>query len=241
MSSDKMSADKTDKHPFSVKAEKPRSRPLSVLIADDHAVVREGIRHVLSSEGGFTVVGEAANGAEAVRLAEKLRPDVVVLDLTMPELSGLQAAERIRKCAPDTSILVLSIHDHEEYVLQSVRAGAQGYLRKDSSPAELRGAIRALGEGGSFFSAPVAQALSSALRGEQLQDERRARLDQLTPRERDVLIGIAGGATNKELAARLGISVRTVESHRESVMKKLELRGVASLTRFALDADLLSR
>jgi len=213
---------------------------IRVLIADDHTVVREGIRHVLSSDGGFDVVGEAANGAEAVRVAQELRPDVVVLDLSMPELSGLEAAERIRKTMPDVCILVLSIHDHEEYVLQSVRAGAQGYLRKDSSPAELRGAIRALYEGGSFFSAPVAQALSSALRNEQIGDERRGRLAHLTPRERDVLVGIAGGSTNKELAARLGISVRTVESHREAMMKKLGLRGVAALTKLALDEGLIA-
>src|SRR5687768_3018726 len=135
---------------------------IRVLIADDHAVVREGIRHVLSSDAGFEVVGEAADGAEAVALAGALHPDVVVLDLSMPRVSGLEAAARIRAVLPDVSILVLSIHDHEEYVLQSVRAGAQGYLRKDSSPADVRAAIRALYEGGSVFSAPVARTLSSA-------------------------------------------------------------------------------
>ena len=213
---------------------------IRVLIADDHAVVREGIRHVLASDIGFEVVGEAADGAEAAALAGTLQPDVVVLDLSMPELSGLKAAERIRATVPDACILVLSIHDHEEYVLQSVRAGAQGYLRKDSSPAELRAAIRALHEGGSFFSAPVARTLSSALRNERLEDDPRGRLDDLSARERDVLVEVARGRTNKEIAGQLGISVRTVESHREAVMKKLGLRGVASLTRFALDAGLLS-
>lgn len=213
---------------------------IRVLIADDHAVVREGIRHVLSSDIGFDVIGEAANGAEAVTLAQSLQPDVVVLDLSMPELSGLEAAERIRERVPDACILVLSIHDHEEYVLQSVRAGAQGYLRKDSSPAELRGAIRALYDGGSFFSAPVANKLSSALRNERLEDERRGRLANLTARERDVLVEIARGGSNKDIAARFGISVRTIESHRETLMKKLGIRGVAGLTRFAIDAGLLS-
>jgi DNA-binding NarL/FixJ family response regulator len=206
---------------------------IRVLIADDHAVVREGIRHVLASDIGFEVVGEAANGAQAVTLAQTLRPDVVVLDLSMPELSGLEAAAIIRESVPDATILVLSIHDHEEYVLQSVRAGAQGYLRKDSSPAELRGAIRALYEGGSFFSAPVARSLSAALSNER-------RIASLTARERDVLIEIARGATNKEIAARFRISVRTVESHREALMRKLGLRGVASLTRFAIDSGLLN-
>src|SRR6185503_336455 len=172
---------------------------IRILIADDHAIVREGIRGVLSSDPGFDVVGEAATGAQAVALSAQLRPDVVVLDLSMPELSGLDAAARIRETVPDARILVLSIHDHEEYVLQSVRAGAQGYLRKDSSPAELRGAIRTVFEGGSFFSAPVARTLSAALRGERSSedDDRRSRIESLTAREREVLVAIARGQTNK--------------------------------------------
>jgi DNA-binding NarL/FixJ family response regulator len=205
---------------------------IRVLIADDHAVVREGIRHVLSTDEEFEVVGEAANGADAVALAQSLAPDVVVLDISMPGLSGLDAAARIRASVPHTCVLMLSIHDHEEYVLQSLRAGAHGYLRKDSSPAELRGAIRALRRGGSFFSGNVVRTLSSALRKEQ-------RIAQLSAREREVLVEIARGRTNKEIAAALGISVRTVESHRESLMKKLEIHGVAALTRFALESGLV--
>lgn len=216
------------------------SQSIRVLIADDHAVVREGIRQVLSSESGFELVGEAADGAEAVALAESMQPDVIVLDLSLPELSGLEAAARIRERAPNTCILVLSIHDREEYVLQSVRAGAHGYLRKDSSPAELRGAIRALYAGGSFFSAPVARSLSSALHNEHRMEERRTLIGGLTAREREVLIEIARGRSNKEVAGRFGISVRTVESHRETLMRKLGVRGVASLTRLALDSGLLS-
>jgi DNA-binding NarL/FixJ family response regulator len=213
---------------------------IRVLIADDHAVVREGIRHVLSSESGFDVVGEAANGAEAVELATSLRPDVVVLDLSMPELSGLEVAARIRELVPSTRILVLSIHDHEEYVVRSVRAGAQGYLRKDSSPAELRGAIRSIHQGDSVFSAAVARTLSSAVRSERSESDRRGRLSDLTAREREVLVEIARGRTNKQIASQLGISVRTVESHREALMKKLDVHGTASLTRFAIDTGLLN-
>lgn len=209
-----------------------RAEVIRVLIVDDHALVREGVRHVLTSDSGFAVVGEASTGDDAVRLSAELQPDVVVLDLTMPGMSGLDAAPRIRAAAPGTRLLVLSIHDHEEYVLQSVRAGAEGYLRKDSSPAELRGAIRAVHEGGSFFSAPVARTLAAAL-----QNERR--IATLSAREREVLVEIARGATNKEIAARFGISVRTVESHRESVARKLNLKGAASLTRFAIENGLV--
>jgi DNA-binding NarL/FixJ family response regulator len=213
-------------------ASPPGSIAIRVLIADDHAVVREGIRHVLSSDDGFEVVGEASNGSEAIELSRALLPDVVVLDLTMPGMTGLEAAPRIREAAPNARLLVLSIHDHEEYVLQSVRAGAEGYLRKDSSPAELRGAIRAIHEGGNFFSVPVARTLSAALQSER-------RIATLTAREREVLLEIARGASNKEIAARFGISVRTVESHRESLARKLQLKGAASLTRFAIENGLL--
>lgn len=210
-----------------------RANVIRVLIVDDHALVREGVRHVLTSGGGFEVVGEASTGADAVKLAAELEPDVVLLDLTMPGMSGLEAAPKIREAAPEARLLVLSIHDHEEYVLQSVRAGAEGYLRKDSSPAELRGAIRAVHEGGSFFSAPVARTLSAALQSER-------RIATLSAREREVLIEIARGASNKEIASRFGISVRTVESHRESVARKLGVKGAASLTRFAIENGLLS-
>lgn len=212
--------------------------PIRVLIADDHAIVREGVRHVLEGPD-IEVVGEAANGIQTVEMTEALGPDVVVLDLSMPAMSGLEAASRLRELAPDVGILILSIHDHEEYVLESVRAGAQGYLRKDSSPAELRGAVRAIHNGGSFFSAPAARTLAAALRSETEPHAPRDRLETLTARERDVLVEIAGGRTNKEIASRFGISVRTVESHREALMRKLGVRGAASLTRFAIDAGLL--
>ena len=213
-----------------------RTQTIRVLIADDHAIVREGVRHVLEDQG-FEVVGEAENGREAVELAASVAPDVVVLDLSMPEMTGLDAVSRIRERVPAARVLVLSIHDHDEYVAQSVRAGANGYLRKDSSPAELRRAIRIVHEGGSFFGESVS--LSQALRGDSAALSAQERLASLTPREREVLVEIARGATNKEIAAHFGISVRTVESHRETLMKKLHLRGAASIARFAIDAGLL--
>lgn len=209
-----------------------------VVIADDHAVVREGIRHVLGAASDFEVVGEAASGREALRLAEQHQPDVVVLDISMPDGTGFETLERIRQSVPGTRVLILSIHDDERYVLESVRAGAQGYLCKDSSPAELRDAIRALYRGETYYSPAVAQRLSAAREADNVRAERSDRISSLTPRERDVLRGIVKGLTNKEIAAHLQISARTVESHRESLMQKLDVKHVAALTRLALEAGL---
>lgn len=213
---------------------------IRVLIVDDHAIVREGIRHVLSTDDGVEVVGEAGNGAEALGLVERLEPDVVILDLSMPGLSGLDVVARLRTEAPATKVLVLSIHDQEEFVLESLRAGAQGYLRKDSSPAEIRSAIRRVNEGGSALSPDVARQLSAALQHERAHDERQGRIAQLSSREREVLVEIAKGATSKEIARQFGLSPRTVESHREALARKLGVRGVAALTRLAIDAGLVS-
>lgn len=213
-------------------------RPIRVLVADDHAIVRTGLRHVLETEPGFTVVGEAANGAEALALALELAPDVAVLDISMPGVSGLQAAAELRSRCPDTRVLILSMHDNTEYVLESLRAGVDGYLLKDSAAAELGAAIRAVCRGESFFSPPVARQLGAVVRGE-LTGEHRDALAQLTARERQVLVGVAGGRTNKEMAQELGISHRTVESHRESLMRKLGVYTVAGLTKIALEEGLI--
>lgn len=221
------------------RSDRSRTPPIRVVIADDHAVVREGVRAVLEADAGFAVVAEASDGVDAERRVNELRPDVLLLDLSMPGATGLDVLGRVRLSAPDTQVLVLSIHDHEEYVLRSVRAGALGYLRKDSSPAELRDAIRAVHAGRGFFTEAVARTLADALRREHHNDPRE-RVAALTTRERDVLVEIANGRTNKEIGTRLGISVRTVESHRETLMRKLALRGAASLTRFAIDAGLVS-
>jgi DNA-binding NarL/FixJ family response regulator len=200
-------------------------------------IVRTGIRHVLESEAGFEVVGEASTGPEAWTLAAKLQPDVVVLDISMPGESGLQVAARLRQRSPLPRVLILSMHDNAEYVLESVRAGADGYLLKDAAAAELRSAIRTVCRGESYFSPPVASRLREALRGE--HETHADSLAQLTAREREVLQGVARGCTNKEIAAELGISHRTVETHRESLMRKLQIRTVAELTRFALGAGIL--
>ena len=170
--------------------------PIRVLVADDHAVVRQGIRHVLEEDPGLQVVAEAATGDEVLERAARERPDVVLLDLTMPGATGLNVVRALRERVADTRVLILSVHDDREYVLESVRAGAHGYLRKDSSPADIRQAIRAVHGGDSFFSPPVARHLAAAVQ----DGASPAALEELTSRERDVLIRIARGLTNREAA-----------------------------------------
>lgn len=212
---------------------------IRVMIVDDHDVVREGLRHVLGGAAGFQVVAEAATAAVAVVRAGELRPDVILLDITMPGGSGLDAVPQLREASPSSRILMLSVHDDSGYVLASVRAGAHGYLRKDSSPAELREAVRHVHAGDAFFSPPVARQLAEAIReGAEPAPPGRA-VEQLTAREREVLAGVARGLANKEIASELGISVRTVEAHRDSIAKKLGVRSAAALTRLALDAGLI--
>jgi DNA-binding NarL/FixJ family response regulator len=213
---------------------------IRVLVADDHAVVREGIRHVLSATHGFDVVAEAASGAEAVKLTAESDPNVVLLDVSMPGGTGLEVIAQVQRASPQARVLILSVHDEAEYVLQAVRAGAHGYLRKDSSPNELRDAVRAVDRGESFFSPAMAGRLSDALRVESDRMSRVSKLALLTGREREVLEGIANGETNKEIAARYGISSRTIETHRESLMRKLEIHNVAGLTRFAVEEGLVA-
>ncbi|MFY7920990.1 MAG: response regulator [Gemmatimonas sp.] len=214
------------------------SARIRVLIADDHALVREGLRYVLDADPLIEVVAEASNGRLAVELALEHTPDVVVLDITMPEETGLKAAARLRELLPATRVLLLSMHDQSEYVREGIRIGTHGYLLKDSAGEELRAAIRAVHAGGTFFSPAVVRRLSTA--DAVAERSPAAQLEQLTPRERDVLAGVARGLTNKAIAAELGISRRTVEAHRESLMRKLEIHSVAGLTRFALEAGMVA-
>ncbi len=213
-------------------------RPIRVLIADDHALVREGIRRVLDDDPGFDVVAEASDGRQAISLVGEMEPDVAILDISMPEVSGLEAARRLRDEHPELRVLILSMHDESEYVMRAVHAGAAGYLLKDDAgPALLREAVRAVHAGDSFFSPAVASRLTDALRGGSSGSA--DPLELLTARELEVLRLVASGNSNKQIAFDLGISRRTVESHRESLMRKIEIRTVAGLTRFALENDLL--
>jgi two-component system, NarL family, nitrate/nitrite response regulator NarL len=210
---------------------------IRVAMVDDHAIVRAGLRMVLESDPDFDVVGEADNAAAALALALESKPDVILVDINLPDESGLKVADAILRSQPGVRLLMLSVHDDQEFVRESVRIGAHGYLRKDTTPADLRAAIRAVHAGDAFFSPSVARTLAEALREKPAGAA--AVLEQLTTRERDVLVRVARGHQNKEIASELGISVRTVESHRDSLMRKTGLRNTAALTRLALESGLL--
>jgi DNA-binding NarL/FixJ family response regulator len=216
--------------------------PIRVVLVDDHDIVREGLRQVLQADTGFDVVGEAANAVQAIEVALRERPDVILLDITMPGESGLVVLQRLRAQLPDARVLVLSVHDDAEYVLESVRSGAHGYLRKDTTPADLRSAVRAVHAGDAYFSPVVARRLTEVLRTEATAPSTAAlpSLDALTNREREVLTLVARGLLNKEIGVQLGISVRTVEAHRDSITRKLGIRSAAGLTRFAMEQGLLN-
>ncbi|MGA4643273.1 response regulator [Limisphaera sp. 4302-co] len=212
--------------------------PIRVLLVDDHPVVRRGIRAWLQRNPSIEVVGEAADGIEALDLCRTLHPDVVLTDLDMPRMDGLALTEAIRRELPDVKVLILSMHANTDYILRILQAGAQGYVSKEADPGMLVQAVEAVSRGESFFSADVARVvLNQLVLAEQAPSPQ---TPELTPRERQVLIGIAEGLTNKEIADRLGVSIRTVETHREHLMQKLGIHTVAGLTRYAVARGLVS-
>ncbi|HRP07239.1 MAG TPA: response regulator transcription factor [Gemmatimonadales bacterium] len=201
---------------------------ISVVIVDDHAVVREGIRRVLEGDPGVRVAAEGADGDAALELVEQHRPDVLVVDVAMSGRTGLAVAAELTRRGVGTRTLVLSMHDQPEYIREARRAGARGYILKDSDPAALRRAVFSVAHGDLVFPPGIEEG-----------SDRATPIDRLTLREREVLHRIASGDTNKEIAARLGISPRTVETHRESLMDKLGIHTVAGLTRLAMEEGLL--
>ena len=206
--------------------------PWRVVLVDDHSVVRAGLKHLLESDTSVVVVGEASTAAEGVQRVADLKPDLVVLDVSMPGASGLAVIGRMREVSPESRVLILSMHSDVEYVRESERLGSAGYVLKDDAVAELPDAISVIRDGGRYMSAKLTETARSI--------ELPAGEQALTPRERDVLRGIANGQTNKEVATALGISHRTVETHRENVMRKLGIHTVAGLTRYAIDHGLTS-
>ncbi len=210
---------------------------IRVLLVDDHPLVRAGIRRVLETRPGLTVVGEASSGGEALPLIESLKPDIVVLDLAMPEIDGLDVLDRLRRRSGSLHILVLTMHARKEYVRRAIDAGADGYLLKESAVQELLTAIDTVRSGRPYFSPRIQSELERP--PETAADEGQPDPSRLTGREREVLRSIARGLSTKEIAARMSISARTVETHRANLMRKLELRSIARLTQFAIRAGLV--
>jgi DNA-binding NarL/FixJ family response regulator len=213
------------------------TKRIRVLIADDHTLVRESLVGLLQAEGDVEVVAQAADGLETIDRAQSARPDVVVADLSMPRLNGIEVVRRLRETVPDSRVLVLTMHQEEEYVLQAVRAGASGYLVKDSAGSELLAAVRNLHAGRGHFGPQAARALA-----EQMQHPERTVEDpygRLTAREREVFHLIAEGLTTKEIARQLDISAKTAENHRARVLGKVGVRNTAELVRYALRRGLL--
>jgi two-component system, NarL family, response regulator NreC len=209
-------------------------KKIRVLLADDHKMVRQGFRLILLSQDDMEVVGEAGNGREAIELAKALSPDVIIMDVTMPELNGIEATRRIRDVSPYIRVLALSVHRESVYVREIIRAGAEGYLLKESADEELLAAVRALARGQSYLSPEVSGAI--------LKDYRKHAanpLDLLSAREREVLQLIAEGKTNKEIAGLLQLSIYTVDGHRTRIMDKLDLHSAGELVRFAMRQGLV--
>ncbi len=213
-------------------------KPIRALLADDHTLVRAGIRGLLQGLPGVEVVGEAEDGPEALRLAESLRPDVVLLDIGMPGLNGLEVAGRLAALDPSIRVLILSMHTSEEYVLRALRAGCAGYLLKRSAVSELEVAVRAVARGETYLSPAVSK---------QVVDDYVGRtggatdpIEALTARQREILQLVAEGNTSKEIAERLGLSLKTVEAHRAQIMERLGVRDLAGLVRFAVRVGLVA-
>jgi len=227
--------------------------PIRVLLADDHDILRQGLKLLLSLQQEIQIVGEARTGREAVDIVRKLQPDVVVMDITMPDMDGLEACRLIRSQFPSTQVLILTMHESEEYFLQALRMGAAGYLAKKAAPSDLHMAIHAVAHGGAFLYPGLAKALirayvtdSSATTPAPPQQDRTTtpglaqELRILTPREIEVLKLVAEGHTSQEIADQLVLSIKTVQAHRANIMEKLGLRDITQLVRFAIRYGLIS-
>jgi DNA-binding NarL/FixJ family response regulator len=207
---------------------------IRILLADDHAVVRQGFKMILSEQPDMEIVAEAGNGREAVESAERLKPDIAVMDVAMPELNGIEATRRLSQVAPHTRVLALSMHKDSVYVREILRAGARGYLLKDSPAEELVSAVRAVASGEGYLSPAVSNAVLDDYR-KHVTDP----IDLLSSREREVLQMLAEGKTNKEIATVLTLSVYTVDAHRGRIMEKLNVHSINELVRFAVRNGLI--
>jgi DNA-binding NarL/FixJ family response regulator len=213
-------------------------KPIRVIVADDHELFRAGLRAILRGVEGIEVIGEAGDGREALEMIAKAPPDVLVLDISMPGMNGLEAIGHVAEQFPEVKVMILSMHASEQYVGQALRAGAAGYLLKDSAPIELETAIRAVARGENYLSPAVSKQVVSAYK--QQTEPAPFSVEQLTPRQREILQLIAEGKTTKEIAKLLGITVRTTETHRMQLMNRLKIHTVAGLVRCAAQAGLIT-
>jgi two-component system response regulator DegU len=211
---------------------------IKILLVDDHGIVRDGIKATLSSEKNLKIIGEASNGIEAIELTKKLTPDIIIMDISMPEMSGIEATAIISDRFPNTRTLVLSMHDNEDYILKSIESGAYGYLLKDTGKEEFIKAITTIAKGDKYFSTPVSgiiadgylQRIKKASSSEESSDH-----FGLTKREKGILKMIVNGNSNREIADNFTISIRTIETHRFNIMKKLKVKNAAELVKFAIE------
>lgn len=210
-----------------------------ILVADDHDVVRRGLREQLSSHEGWEICGEASNGREAVQLALKLAPDVAVIDLSMPELNGLEATRQIRRELPRTEVLIFTMHETEQLIREVLSAGARGYVLKSDAGRHLTSAVEALSHRRPFFTAKVSEALLDAFLKSNAREDEGSAFRTLTDREREIVQMLAEGESNKEIAAKLSISVKTVETHRATVMRKLDISSIVELVHYAIRNQLV--
>lgn len=211
-----------------------------IVIAEDHTILREGLLSLLSSEPEFEVVGEAGDGRDAIRLAEKLDPDLILMDLSMPNMNGMDAIREIKKRLPEIKIIALTVHKTEEYILATLQAGANGYVLKDATHAELMIAIKGVLSGKTFLSPGVSEKVIDGYLEGRKGLKTQSSWDTLSPREREVLKLIAEGKKNREIAEFLYLSLKTVEKHRSNLMKKLDLHNAAALTAFAIEKGIVS-
>jgi two-component system, NarL family, response regulator NreC len=214
--------------------------PIRILLADDHTVVRDGLRALLEKQADMSVVAEAADGRDSVRLAEEQSPDVVVMDIAMPNMNGIEATRRILSNNPRTAVVILSMHQDESYVLRSLKAGAKGYLLKDSLRSDVIDAIRQVAQGRSFLTKKVSRLLQEDYIRELEQRGLDDSYDLLTEREREILQLVAEGRTNKEVAGLLNVSLTTVETHRTHILQKLGLHSVPELILYAVRKGIIS-
>jgi DNA-binding NarL/FixJ family response regulator len=214
---------------------------IKVLIAEDHTLVRAGIRLVIEQLSGYQVVGEAENGAQAVELAVKLQPDIVLIDIAMPLLNGLEATERLLRECPQTHVIVLSMHASEQYIIHALQAGANGYLLKKSATEELEFAFKAVMEGETYLSPPVAALVVKGLVLRENTAQPTTIFDSLTSREREILQLVAEGMTNQEIADHLTLSVHTVRTHRGNLMEKLNLHSQNEVVHYAIQMGIIQR